>query len=76
MRHQTWGGSTVATWVKRFADIDAASGQLGHVNKTVTQEHYIEHKTVGPDVRPILDRLAPPMDARVVDGDTPAEPPE
>lgn len=51
--------STVATWVKKFADLGTASEQLGHANKSVTEEHYIEQEMVGPDVRPILDRLAP-----------------
>lgn len=56
--------ATVATWIKRLADLDAASGQLGHGDTSVTAEHYIERATLGPDVRAILDRLAPEVPER------------
>lgn len=64
--------ATVATWVKRLADLDTASEQLGHGDTGVTQEHYIEQVTMGPDVRTILDRLAPeePTADQLPDQDT------
>lgn len=66
--------ATVATWVKRFADLDTASAQLGHGDTTVTEDHYIERAMNGPDTRSILDRLAPTDGSQAVDdGEDPSE---
>ncbi|GAA4755979.1 tyrosine-type recombinase/integrase [Gordonia alkaliphila] len=50
---------TVGTMVERELGLSAASAQLGHSGTAVTERHYIERASLGPDVRATLDKLAP-----------------
>lgn len=50
---------TVGTMVERELGLSAASVQLGHSGTAVTERHYIERATLGPDVRATLNKLAP-----------------
>lgn len=50
---------TVATLVDEEHDSDTASKVLGHSSDRVTKEHYIESAELAPDVRDLLDKLAP-----------------
>lgn len=51
--------STVASWIKEFADVETASGQLGHRDTSVTEAYYLEHDVEAPDATAVLDRLGP-----------------
>lgn len=50
---------TVATEIDEAHDAEAASNQLGHTSKTVTERHCINRKLVVPDYRAATERLAP-----------------
>ncbi|WP_300680432.1 hypothetical protein [Nocardioides sp.] len=50
---------TVATEIDEFYDAEAASTQLGHTSKAVTERHDISRKLVVPDYRAATERLAP-----------------
>lgn len=51
---------TVATLLDAEADLRTAAQQLGHSGTAVTARHYVERAQVGPDMRKVLDALAPP----------------
>lgn len=48
---------TVATALAAELDVRAAADQLGHSSTRVTERHYIERATAGPDGRAVLDRF-------------------
>ncbi|GAB3622537.1 site-specific integrase [Mariniluteicoccus endophyticus] len=50
---------TVATLIDAEADLRTASEQLGHAGTDVTRRHYVERSLLAPDVRTVLDALAP-----------------
>lgn len=50
---------TVATLLADSEGVEVAADQLGHVSPEITRKHYWEKQRSGPDVRHILDRLAP-----------------
>lgn len=51
---------TVATLLDAEADLRTAAQQLGHSGTAVTARHYVERARIGPDMRKVLDALAPP----------------
>lgn len=51
--------STVASWIRDLADVETASGQLGHGDTSVTEAYYIERSVEAPDATAVLDRLGP-----------------
>lgn len=48
---------TVATALAAELDVRAAADQLGHSSTQVTERHYIERSTAGPDGREVLGRF-------------------
>lgn len=53
---------TVATLVEAAENMDTAAGQLGHASPDVTRAHYVQRAAMGPDVRHVLNQLAPVRD--------------
>ncbi|WP_278262735.1 tyrosine-type recombinase/integrase [Nocardia sp. AG03] len=49
---------TVGTVVDAELGLAAAQHQLSHARQSTTEQHYVERRTVGPDVRAALDRFA------------------
>lgn len=49
---------TVATVVTDKLGLAEAQHQLSHARQSTTEQHYVERKTHGPDVREVLDRFA------------------
>ncbi len=49
---------TVGTVVRNGLGIEQAQAQLSHAQLATTEQHYVERRTHGPDVREVLDRYA------------------
>jgi integrase len=49
---------TVATVVRDGLGVEQAQAQLSHAQLATTEQHYVERRTHGPDVRAVLDRYA------------------
>ncbi|MBF6164847.1 hypothetical protein IU486_08680 [Streptomyces gardneri] len=49
---------TVATVVTGELSLSDAQHQLLHARQSTTEQHYVERRTHGPDVRAVLDRFA------------------
>lgn len=49
---------TVATVVTGELGLSEAQHQLSHARHLTTEQHYVERRTHGPDVRAVLDRYA------------------
>ncbi len=47
---------TVGTVVRDGLGIEQAQAQLSHAQLATTEQHYVERRTHGPDVREVLDR--------------------
>lgn len=54
---------TVATLVAEESSLEDAARQLGHRGTAVTAKHYVERKTVAPDLTAVLDKLGPVEDS-------------
>lgn len=50
---------TVATIVEGEEGMRSASKQLGHASEDITRVHYVQKPAQAPDVRHVLDQLAP-----------------
>ena len=46
---------TTGTVIRDALGVEAAQQQLGHVNLTTTEQHYVERRQAGPDARTALD---------------------
>lgn len=55
---------TVGTLVAHEVGLDAAREQLGHSDPSVTYQHYVAARRVGPDLRQVLDRFFARDEAR------------
>lgn len=49
---------TAGTVVRDKLGVEAAQQQLGHAHLATTEGHYVQRKTMGPDVRDALDEFA------------------
>lgn len=49
---------TVATVVQNQFGLEVAQHQLSHSELSTTERHYVQRKTIGPDVRSALDEFA------------------
>jgi integrase len=47
---------TVATVVRDGLGVEQAQAQLSHAQLATTEQHYVQRRTQGPDVRAVLDR--------------------
>lgn len=50
---------TVATLLEAQQGLEAAAAQLGHSGTAVTARHYVQRRKVAPDMRAVLEALAP-----------------
>lgn len=48
---------SVATWLNDRVSLQAASQQLGHSDSTVTEHHYLDRTTTGPEVALVLNAV-------------------
>ncbi len=52
---------SVGTLIAHEVGLDAAREQLGHSDPSVTFQHYVGRRTVGPDLRDVLDAFFAPL---------------
>ena len=49
--------ATVAPWIRDFANVETASGQLSHGHTAVTEAYYLARAIDAPDASAVLNRL-------------------